>query len=134
MSLGKAQEEFMRLARVARVATTRADGEPHAVPICPLLEDGKLSFATEADSVKVRNIRAVPRVAVVFDEYTEMWGALRSVLVHGRARIIERGPAFRRARKLLYEKFPQYPVEAPIEEGGSVIVEVTIDRVVSSGF
>ncbi len=62
-----------------------------------------------------------------------MWGALRSVLVHGRARIIERGPAFRRARKLLYEKFPQYPVEAPIEEGGSVIVEVTIDRAVSSG-
>ncbi len=60
MSLGKAQEEFIRLARVARVATTRADGEPHAVPICPVLEDGKLSFATEADSAKVRNIRACP--------------------------------------------------------------------------
>lgn len=67
MSLGKAQEEFMRLARVARVATTRADGEPHAVPICPVLEDEKLSFATEADSAKVRNIRAVPRVAVLFE-------------------------------------------------------------------
>jgi len=133
MQMRKELQDFMRWARVARVATSGPDGEPHVVPVCPVLEGGKLYFATETGTAKVRNIRTDPRVALVFDDYTEAWGALRSVLVRGRARIIPRGPEFRKYRKLLYEKYPQYPVEAPIEEAESVIVEVTVDRVVSSG-
>ena len=47
---------------------------------------------------------------------------------------IERGPAFRRVRDLLYRKYPQYPREAALSPADSVIVEVTPARVFTRGF
>ena len=55
------------------------------------------------------------------------------MIVHGEAYVLDAGFEFERDRALLYEKFPQYASEAPIEEGSSVIVEVRVDRVVSWG-
>jgi hypothetical protein len=45
-------------------------------------------------------------------------------MVQGTAALIDGGARFRKLRKLLYEKYPQYPEDAAIEEG-NVIVEVT---------
>jgi hypothetical protein len=47
--------------------------------------------------------------------------------------LVDPGFEFERDRSLLYEKYPQYEAEAPIEEGSSVIVEVRVERVVSWG-
>ena len=55
-------------------------------------------------------------------------------MIQGRARLIERGPRFRRGRDLLYGKYPQYPRQAALSPSDSVIIEVTPTRVFSWGF
>lgn len=134
MRLKKAEAEFIQWERVCRVATADSEGSPHAVPVCHVLVDGKIYFATGAGAKKLQNLKANPRVALSVDLYSDSWTHLRGVLVQGRTRFIERGPRFRKIRSALYRKYPQYPDEAAIEEGDSVIVEVTPTRVFSWGF
>ena len=98
-----------------------------------MLDLDRLVFASEIETQKIRNIEANPDVAVSFDEYHEDWSQLKQVIVHGSAYLLEAGFEFERDRSLLYEKFPQYESEAPIEEGSTLIVEVRVDRVVSWG-
>lgn len=133
MRLKKAVAKLLERERVCRVATVGADGMPHVVPVCHVVLDGRIYFASGADARKVQNLRAHPEVAVTVDLYTEDWGRLVGVLVQGRARVIECGVEFRRVRRALYEKYPQYPEEAAVEEGESVVVEVTPTRVASWG-
>jgi nitroimidazol reductase NimA-like FMN-containing flavoprotein (pyridoxamine 5'-phosphate oxidase superfamily) len=125
---------FVASARVGHLATTRRDGTPHVVPISPVLDLDRLVFATETNTVKVRNIRANPFVALCFDEYDEDWSLLKQVLLYGAPYFIETGMEFERDRNLLYEKFPQYESSSPIEEESSVIVEVEIERASTWGF
>lgn len=134
MKLKKKEHEFVYWQRVARLATMQPDRRPHNIPICPILEDGKLYFASE-DNRKVKNLRAEPRCSVVFDEYTEVWEELKQVMIEGRAtRFLTKGAEFRKLRKAFYEKYMQYPTAGGgIDEDDTVIVEVTIDRAVSSG-
>jgi PPOX class probable F420-dependent enzyme len=132
--LSSEEEKFVRWARVGRMATAGADGRVHNVPISPVLEAGVLLIATDASSKKVRNLEANPRLTLVFDEYAEMWDLLRGVVVEGTARIVRDGDEFLRARVLLYEKYRQYEVDSPIEQGTSVILVVTPEGVTSWGF
>jgi PPOX class probable F420-dependent enzyme len=132
--LDEAAAAFVARLRVAHLATTYADGTPHVIPVSPALDGERLVLASERETRKVRNIAANPRVAVCFDEYVEDWNALRQVVLFGTARVIGGGPDFERARGLLYEKYTQYPVEAPIEEGDSVIIEVLGSRAFQWGF
>lgn len=133
MRLKKAEADLIRWERVARVATVGAGGWPHGVPVCHVLDGGRVYFASARDATKVDNLRANPRVTVTVDLYSDLWGNLKGVMVQGRARLIERGPRFRRVRTLLYRKYPQYPREAALEEKDSVVVEVTPTRVFSWG-
>ena len=128
------ETEFVATARVGHLATTRTDGTPHVVPISPVLDLDRLIFATETDTVKVRNIRNNPYVAVCFDEYDEDWSLLKQVLVYGAPYFIETGMEFDRDRNLLYEKYTQYEVSSPIEEATSVIVEIEMERASTWGF
>lgn len=133
MKWTREEREFVETARVARLATVTGDGAPHNVPICPLFEKGHIYLATDRATAKVQNIASNPRVALVFDDYTEDWRRLRGVLVEGEARIATRG-AFRRVRARLYRKYPQYESIAPLDERESVALEVTPSRKVSWGF
>ena len=132
--LSGAETEFVASARVAYLATTRMDGTPHVVPISPVLDLDRLIFATERDTVKVRNIRDNPFAAVCFDEYHEDWSLLKQVLIYGAPYFIETGIEFGRDRTLLYEKYTQYEASSPIEESTSVIVEIEIERASTWGF
>jgi nitroimidazol reductase NimA-like FMN-containing flavoprotein (pyridoxamine 5'-phosphate oxidase superfamily) len=125
--LSAPQETFLRWARVARVATLSPDGMPHVVPICPLLHQGKVYFATPGSSRKARNLVSDPRISLAFDDYVEDWDGLRGLTIQGRARLLRRGNRWRELRDLFNEKYPQYPIVSPIVDG-DVIVEVTIDR------
>ena len=124
---------FVEPFRVGYLATRSPETGPHVVPISPMLDLDRLVFATERETAKVRNIRDDPSVSICFDRYDEDWSKLRAVVVFGGAYVIESGPEWERGRSLLYEKFPQYPTEAPIEAGSSVIVEIRPDRVVTWG-
>lgn len=134
MRLRKAVAKFLGGDRVCRVATADRSGKPHVVSVCHVLADGKIYFATETGSKKARNLRGNPHAAVLIDLYSEDWSGLRGVMVQGTVRFIPGGPGFRKIRKLLYEKYPQYPSEAGLEESEDTIVEVTPLRVSSWGF
>jgi len=133
MRLKKALATLIEQERVCRVATANPSGIPHVVPVCHVLADGKLYFGSAADAKKVVNLKANPRAAVTVDLYSDAWAHLKGVMVQGTARLLERGPRFRKARALLYRKYPHYPDEAALEESESVIVEVSPTRVFSWG-
>src|SRR5262245_52517505 len=132
MKLTKAEKDFVESMRVVRVATVDPDGIPHNVPVCPLMDKDRIYFGTELHARKLRNIKTNPRIALVFDEYTEAWAHLRGVMIQGTARIVNVAE-FRRLRKRLYAKYPQYESEAALGERDSVIVELTPDRKFSWG-
>lgn len=134
MRLRKVYAEFLALQRVVHIATVDGRGVPHVVPVCAVVRDNRVYFASGADARKVRNLRVNPHVTVVADDYTEAWTGLRGVMVVGRATLQARGAPFRRARRLLYAKYPQYATEAALEEGDSVVIEVTPTRVFAWGF
>jgi nitroimidazol reductase NimA-like FMN-containing flavoprotein (pyridoxamine 5'-phosphate oxidase superfamily) len=133
MRLKKAVARLIEGERVSRVATSGPAGMPHVVPVCHVVADGKIYFASGHDGRKVLNLRANPRVAVTVDLYSDAWGHLKGVLVQGTSALIDKGPRFRRIRALLYRKYPQYPDEAALDESDSVIVEVTPTHVFSWG-
>lgn len=132
--LTKDAAAFVRWERVCRVGTASPDGMPHVVPVCHVLADGKLYIGSGDDATKVRNLKANPRVTATVDAYTDHWAGLKGVMLQGTASLIERGPRFRRARRLLYAKYPQYRDEAALTEADSVIVEITPTHVFTWGF
>ena len=131
MRLKKEIAKLVGRERVCRVATASGNGGvPHVVPVCHVMADGKVYFGSERGARKVKNLRANPHAAVTVDLYSEDWSGLRGVMIQGPAALIERGPRFRKVRRLLYDKYPQYPEEAGLEEG-DVIVEITPAHVFS---
>ena len=54
--------------RTAKVATSGASGQPHVMPVWFMLDGEDLVFTTWGDSVKGRNLRRDPRLAVVVDD------------------------------------------------------------------
>lgn len=127
-ALTAAQEDFVGLARVARLATADAGGLPHVVPICPVLDRGKLYVATPGGSKKARNLKANPQASIAFDDYSEDWHGLRGLVISGQVRLIRRGKRWIELRDRLYEKFPQYPEQAPIGSD-QVMIELSPDHV-----
>lgn len=95
------------------------------VPVCHVLDDGRIYFGSGRDATKVRNLQKDPRVALVVDLYAEDWDSIKGAMVQGRATLIRGGPKFRKVRALLYKKYPQYPLDSALDESDSVIVEVT---------
>jgi uncharacterized protein len=130
MRMTKAQARMIEWERVARVATVGA-GMPHLVPVCHVLAGGKLYFGSGRRGRKVLNVRKNPRLAMTVDLYSDDWSHITGVMVQGRGRVIERGPRFRRLRRRLYAKYPQYSREAALGDSDSVIVELTPTHVFS---
>jgi nitroimidazol reductase NimA-like FMN-containing flavoprotein (pyridoxamine 5'-phosphate oxidase superfamily) len=125
MRLKKSLAKIVARERVCRIATVGKQRAPQVVPVCHVLVDGKVYFATDRKAKKVQNLRASPHATVTVDTYSEDWSSLKGVMLRGTTALIEGGPRFRKIRKALYEKYPQYPEEAAIGERDSIIVEVT---------
>jgi nitroimidazol reductase NimA-like FMN-containing flavoprotein (pyridoxamine 5'-phosphate oxidase superfamily) len=133
MRFKKSLAKLVEWERVCRVATAGAAGVPHVVPVCHVLADGKLYFASETGARKIRNLRENPHLTVTIDLYSDDWSNLKGVMIQGTATLIGRSPRFRKIRRLLYAKYPQYPEMSAIGERDSVIVEVTPRRAFSWG-
>jgi PPOX class probable F420-dependent enzyme len=133
MRLTKKVARLFDRERVCRVATAGTSGMPHLVPVCQVVADGKIYFASGDDGRKALNIAANPQVAVTVDLYSDDWSHIKGVMVQGRATLHARGPRFRRIRSLLYRKYPHYSRDAAISESDSVVVEVTATRVFTWG-
>src|SRR6266853_5820020 len=75
--------EFLRSQRIGRFATIGPTGWPHVVPVMYAVDDsGSLEF--DVDGVKLRNLTAEPRSAMVVDAM----GPKRGVAVQGRAELV----------------------------------------------
>ena len=91
-----AELDFLRSQRIGRFATVGPSGWPHVMPVMYSVSDeGWLDF--DVDGVKLRNITAAPRAAMVVDAM----GPRRGVSIQGRVELI--GPE--RARLLPEHKF-----------------------------
>jgi PPOX class probable F420-dependent enzyme len=118
VSSAGAIQKRLKKARVARLATLDAKGRPHIVPVC-FVYDGKV-FYTAIDRkpkrvsperlVRLQNIRAVSRVALLIDEYGEDWTELWYILIRGKAKLLPNSAQPERARAIrqLRAKYPQY--------------------------
>ncbi len=101
-------------ARVARLATIRADGRPHIVPIVFAVE-GEMIYSIAdpkpkdgLDLLRHRNIAAMPAVSLLVDEYHEPWAGIWWVRADGVARVAVDGPERETAIRLLRAKYPDY--------------------------
>jgi nitroimidazol reductase NimA-like FMN-containing flavoprotein (pyridoxamine 5'-phosphate oxidase superfamily) len=125
MRLKKTVADLVNYERVCRVATAGPGGMPHVVPVCQVVVAGKIYFASAIKGRKVDNLEANPQVALTVDLYSDAWANIKGVMIQGPAKLVRKGPVFRRIRKLLYDKYPLYSERAPLDESDSLIVEVT---------
>jgi PPOX class probable F420-dependent enzyme len=73
--------------RTGKLATVRADGSPHVVPIWFVLDDdGSLVFTVDAASIKAKALRRDPRVSVCVDDELPPFAF---VLVEGTAMLLD---------------------------------------------
>lgn len=113
---------------MARLATVRPDGTPHAVPVVFALEDDTLCTAVDPKPKRtsrlqrLENIRANPAVEAVVDHYEEDWSRLWWVRLRGEARVVEAGSELEGAHELLLAKYPQY-------RGADLLGEVILVRI-----
>jgi hypothetical protein len=74
--------DWLNAGRSYWVASTRADGRPHAMPVWGLWLDGALWFSSDPESVKGRNLAARPDAVVHLesaDEVCVLEGRVRRV-------------------------------------------------------
>src|SRR5207247_158773 len=89
--------QFLEAHRVGHLATAGPDGAPHVIPVCYALDDVALYFVADEkpkrrparELLRLRNLRANPRAALVVDDYDEDWTRLAYVLVRGPARVVD---------------------------------------------
>ena len=78
------QEEFLKQANVAVLATVDSKGRAHAAPIWYVYEDGVILMSTGKGSQKHRNMETHPDVTLVVDRRTLPYFAL---MVQGQVEI-----------------------------------------------
>lgn len=111
-------------ARVARLATVSADGQPHLVPVTFAVSGDEIVFAVDHKPKsthalrRLANIAANPAVTFLADAYDEDWTRLWWARADGTATVEEPGPV-----PLLVAKYPQYAERPP--EGPVVRTRVT---------
>jgi PPOX class probable F420-dependent enzyme len=140
-AISGAIQKRLKVAKVARLATLDARNRPHIVPIC-FAYDGKFLYTALDQKPKrvaperlarVRNIRAVPRVALMIDQYNEDWTQLWYILIRGKAKLIPKSAQKEHARAIrkLRDKYPQYALGMLADD--ALIIRITPERVTSWG-
>lgn len=85
------REFLLEGPRTGKLATVRADGQPHVVPIWFVLDDDILVFTTWHETVKAANMRRDPRVSICVDDQMPPFAF---VMIEGTAAIEEQPDNF----------------------------------------
>src|SRR3970282_1698989 len=74
--------DFVREARVCRIATVRPNGEPHVIPVCPVF-DGETTVYVDIGPkyASAQGVQASGKIAVLIDHYDDNWALLKGVLL-----------------------------------------------------
>lgn len=116
-------------ARVARLATVSADGQPHLVPVVFAVAGDTVLMAVDQKPKRhralrrLRNIDDNPAVSLLADHYDDDWSALWWVRADGVATVSDADADIARARAALGERYPRHRADPP--EGPAFTVEVT---------
>jgi PPOX class probable F420-dependent enzyme len=109
--------EFLRQAKVARLATADLKSTPHIVPVVYLIDrrrflipiDAKLKTKAPEKLRRVRNIQKNPKVCLLVDNYDDDWSKLRFVMVEGNAEMASfKKREFEALKERFLAKYPQY--------------------------
>ena len=110
---------LVEAARVARLATSDADGRPHLVPVCFASAGDRIYSAVDHKPKRSRNlrrlenVRARPWATLLVDHYEDDWTRLWWVRIRGPAEVLVDGAEAERARDLLAGRYPQYRARRP---------------------
>jgi PPOX class probable F420-dependent enzyme len=117
-------------ARVARLATLRADGAPRLVPVTFVLMDGLVCSAVDEVKPKsttrlarLADVERDPRAGLVVDHYADDWSQLWWVRVDGTAAVHRTGDLRDRALAALVGKYRPYAAAPP--DGPVLVVTPT---------
>ena len=133
------QRNFLQTQRTATLATTGAEGAPHALPVCFLTDVGNVYIAIDQKPKsgdpralkRLRNIAENPQVALVADRYDDAdWSRLGWVMVRGRAEILEDGAEYTDAQARLTARYTQYQA---MDLEGLPVIAIRIEKVTSWG-
>jgi PPOX class probable F420-dependent enzyme len=123
--------DLLASARVARLATCDAAGQPHLVPIVFALDGDVIVTAVDHKPKRttrlrrLANIAANPRVSVLADHYDDDWDRLWWVRADGTARVVEPdAPDHTDAVTLLSERYEQYRDRPP----AGPAIAITVSR------
>ena len=86
MTEAEIREFLAHGTRTAKLTTVGRSGAPHVMPVWFVLDGAQLVLTTGAESVKGRNLRRDPRVAVVVDDETPPFAFVH---IRGRASLSE---------------------------------------------
>ena len=109
----------VRDARVGHLATVTADGRPHVVPCCFVLDGDVVFSAVDAKPKstlalrRLDNIAAHPHASLLVDFYDDDWRRLWWVRVDGDARVVTDDTERTAAITRLAEKYRQYAETPP---------------------
>ena len=120
MSTALSPEIIEKLERQQNLwfSSVRADGRPHLVPVWFVWYEGKIYIGTEPKSVKSKNIRGNPKVAVALEDGS------KPVICEGTARPLERPWS----EGLLGAFFKKYEWNLLKDEQYNYIIEVSPER------
>jgi len=108
-------------ARNVWFATVRSDGRPHLVPIWFVVEDGRWYVCTSPHSVKARNLKANPSVALALEDGDHPY------VVEGQAQPVAVTPS-------VAQKFKtKYDWDITADSQYTQLIEVTVSRQVLGG-
>jgi PPOX class probable F420-dependent enzyme len=126
---GMQLRELVRRARVARLATTGADGRPHLVPVCFALLGDTVYSAVDHKPKRTNRLRRLANIAatgqacLLVDHYDDDWTALWWVRLDGHGRVVTDPAEAARAVAALVDRYPQYAARPP--HGPVIAVDVT---------
>ena len=90
---------------VVHLATTRADGSPHVVPLWFIWREEAVYVSCRRESATWRNVERDPRVSLAFHR-GRTWRELAGVVVFGRAEpLVPEHPALRGVMSAWFEKY-----------------------------
>jgi PPOX class probable F420-dependent enzyme len=125
----------LETTRIGRLATVDSQQKPHVIPVCFVWDglvfysaiDNKPKRTSPTELARLKNIKAVPHVALLVDQYDEDWTRLWYVLVRGTAELVSSGTEQKRAIQLLRAKYEQY--DATMLADDAPVLRVTPVRV-----
>jgi PPOX class probable F420-dependent enzyme len=138
------QRAFVQSVRRAVLTTITPDGHPRLVPICFSFDEDRAVLWTPIDDkpkrtveplalARVRDLRADPRVTVLFDRWDEDWTRLAWLRAEGSAVVLEaEAGSTERATAIaaLRSRYPQY---AGHRLESRPLIRISIERVTDWG-